>query len=108
MSERERDRLKILHQVETGQLKQREAAQQLGLSERGFRKLLARYRNQGDGAVVHGLRGRKSNRRLKPRLVARAVALARKYYRDFGPTLASEYLQQQHGLVISRRRCGGC
>ena len=41
---RERDRLKVLHEVEQGHLKQREAAQQLGMSERGFRKLLARYR----------------------------------------------------------------
>ena len=102
MGTRERDRLKVLHEVEQGHLKQREAAQQLGMSERGFRKLLARYRGQGDGAVVHGLRGRKSNRRLERRQAKRAVALVRTHYRDFGPTLACEYLAQQHGLVLSR------
>jgi transposase len=104
MSERERDRMKVLHAVEGGHLKQREAAQQLGLSERGFRKLLARYRSKGDRAVVHGLRGRKSNRRLERRRASRAVALVRRHYRDFGPTLACEYLAEQHGVVMSREK----
>ncbi len=102
MSERERDRLKILHQVETGDLKQREAAVQLGLSERGLRKLLQRYRKEGDGAVVHGLRGRRSNRKLARRIGARAVALVRAHSQDFGPTLAAEYLAARHGIEISR------
>jgi transposase len=99
---RERDRLKILHEVEQGHLKQREAALQLGMSERGFRKLLARYRSKGDRGVVHGLRGCRSNRRLERRLAARAVALVGAHYRDFGPTLAAEYLAEQHGVEISR------
>ncbi|MCE5308905.1 MAG: ISNCY family transposase [Acidobacteriales bacterium] len=102
LGEQERDRLEVLYQVETGHLKQREAVQQLGLSERGLRKLLARYRNKGDQAVMHGLRGRASNRRLSSRQGARAVALVKAHYRDFGPTLASECLAERHGLVISR------
>jgi len=88
--------------VEGGHISQREAALQLGLSERGFRKVLRRYRSQGDRAVVHGLRGRKSNRRVAERMAARAVSLARKHYGDFGPTLASEYLKQRHGIALSR------
>lgn len=102
MGQRERDRLKVLHEVEEGHVNQREAAVQLGLSERGFRKLLKRYRSKGDRAVVHGLRGRKSNQRLPGRTAARAVSLARKHYGDFGPTLACEYLKEQHGIVMSR------
>jgi transposase len=102
MGQRERDRLKVLHEVEEGHVSQREAALQLGLSERGLRKLLRRYRSKGDRAVVHGLRGRKSNRRLAGRTAARAISLARKHYGDFGPTLACEYLKEQHGIAISR------
>ncbi len=104
MGQQERDRLKVLHEVEEGHLKQREGAVQLGMSERGFRKLLRRYRKKGDRAVVHGLRGRKSNQRLDGRTAARAVALVRSRYGDFGPTLACEYLAEQHGLVISREK----
>jgi hypothetical protein len=34
LSERERDRLKVLHEVELGQLTQNQAAAQLGMTER--------------------------------------------------------------------------
>lgn len=102
MGQRERDRLKVLHEVGQGHISQREAALQLGMSERGFRKLLRRYRAQGDRAVVHGLRGRKSNRKLQARTAKRAVSLVRAHYSDFGPTLASEYLQEKHGIAMSR------
>jgi predicted DNA-binding protein (UPF0251 family) len=44
--------LKVLHEVE--HLKQREGAELLGMSERGFRKVLRQYREKGDPAVVHG------------------------------------------------------
>lgn len=44
--------LKVLHEVE--HLKQREGAELLGMSERGFRKVLRQYREKGDAAVVHG------------------------------------------------------
>lgn len=102
MGQRERDRLKVLHEVGQAHVSQREAALQLGMSERGFRKLLKRYRAQGDRAVVHGLRGRKSNRKLQGRTAIRAVSLVRAHYSDFGPTLASEYLKEKHGIAMSR------
>jgi len=102
LSEWERDRLKILHEVAAGHLKQRQGAEQCGLSERGFRKLLKRYRDHGDAAVAHGLRGRASNRRLDEDMAARAIAAVERQYRDFGPTLATEYLRKDAGLAISR------
>lgn len=102
LSERERDRLKVLHEVEKGQLKQREAAAQLKMSERGFRKLLQRYRAKKDRAVVHGLRGRVSRRRLDGRTAARAVAAVKRDYADFGPTLAAEYLARERKIELSR------
>ena len=102
MSERERDRLKVLHEVGQGQLKQHEGARQLGIGERGFRKLLKRYREKGDAAVVHGLRGRPSVRRLAASQAEKAMAVVKREYRDFGPTLAAEYLQRKHGIDISR------
>ena len=43
---------------------QREAAQKMGVSDRWVRKLLKRMSKQGDAVVVHGLRGRPSNRKL--------------------------------------------
>jgi transposase len=102
LSLKERDRLKVLCEVESGHLVQRAGASQLGMSERGFRKLLQRYRAKQDAAVVHGLRGRRSNRRLPAEVAQKAVAAVREQYSDFGPTLAAEYLAKEVGIEMSR------
>jgi transposase len=102
LSEKERDRLKVLHEVEQGHLKQRQGAEQLRMSERGFRKLLKRFREKNDAALVHGLRGGRSNRRLKDDTAARAVEAVKRDYRDFGPTLATEYLKKDLDVELSR------
>jgi transposase len=72
------------------------------MSERGFRKLLKRYREKGDAAVVHGLRGCVSNRRLDEETAQEAMAAIERRYRDFRPTLAAEYLARETGIRISR------
>jgi transposase len=102
MSGKERDRLKVLHEVEGGHLTQRLAAQQLGITDRWVRKLLVRVSQEGDGGIVHGLRGRPSHRRLPEKVRARIVKLVKAKYRDFGPTLASEYLAQDDGVQVSK------
>lgn len=102
LSERERERLKVLHEVEQGHLSQRQGAEQLRLSERGFRKLLRRFRRSGDAAVVHSLRGRRSNRRVEEETARRATAAIQEDYRDFGPTLAAEYLKRDRNIELSR------
>src|SRR5512136_1015381 len=102
MGQRERDRLKVVHEVERGHLRQREAAEQLRMSERGFRKLLKRFRERGDQGVIHGLRGKASGRRIPAGKAKRVVRLVEREYADFGPTLASEYLEREHGLKLSR------
>jgi hypothetical protein len=77
LTQRDRDRLKVLHQVRKGQLTQRQAGEQLKLTDRWIRKLLLRMKEQGDRAVVHGLRGRPSTRRIEEKLEKRAMELVR-------------------------------
>ena len=98
----ERDRLKVLHEVQQGHLTQAAAAEQLGISERWVREMVRRIRKDGDRAVVHGLRGQPSKRRIGERVRDKAVGLYRKEYGDFGPTLAAEYLAKKHDLVVSK------
>lgn len=102
LTQKERDRLKVLHEVKQGHLTQRAAAEQLGISERWVREMVHRVRKRGDRAVVHGLRGKPSKRRLASKTRDRAVALYRKEYGDFGPTLAAEYLQERHQIRVSK------
>ena len=102
LTQKERDRLKVLHEVRQGHLTQRAAAEQLGISERWVREMVHRVRKRGDRAVVHGLRGKVSKRRLDGKLRDRAVSLYRKEYGDFGPTLAAEYLAEKHKISVSK------
>jgi hypothetical protein len=70
--------VEVVHEVQQGHLVQREAAGQLQMSERGFRKLMRRIRKRGDGGVIHGLRGKASGRRMaagKAKRIVRLVAL---------------------------------
>jgi len=102
MSPRERDRLKVLHEAEKGHLTQKQAGAQLKLSERWVRKLVARLRKDGDGGILHRLRGRPSKRKLGEAVRAKVVRLVKREYADFGPTLAAEYLAERHGVVVSK------
>jgi len=101
LSQRDRDRLKVLHAVEQGERTQVEAASQLRLSDRQVRRLLVRVRAEGDRGIVHRLRGRPSNRRIAAERQRRILARVRRRYADFGPTLAGEHLQED-GLAVSR------
>ena len=102
LSGKERDRLKVLHEVQKGHSTQRAAGQQLGITDRWVRTLLVRVKQEGDGGIVHRLRGRTSNRRLPDKVRTRIVKLVKAKYRDFGPTLACEYLAQDDGVEVSK------
>lgn len=102
MSQRERDRLKVLHEAEKGHLTQKQAGAQLKLSERWVRELVGRLRKEGDGGILHRLRGRVSKRKLSAVVRAKVVRVVKREYADFGPTLAAEYLGEKHGLVVSK------
>src|SRR5215471_1414170 len=102
LSAKERERLKVLQQVEEGHLKQIEAARRLRLTDRHIRRLQQRLRTQGDGGIVHRLRGRRSNRKIPEPLRQRAVRQLRQArYAGFGPTLAAEHLARS-GVGVSR------
>jgi transposase len=103
MTQRDRDRLVALKKAQKRLIKKAQAAKELGISPRQVRRLLRRLRQAGDKAVVHGLRGRVSKRRLSQEKREQAVRiLSQEMYQGFGPTLASEYLEKQHGLRIGR------
>jgi transposase len=82
---------------------QKEAAEELGISERHVRRLLRQLKKRGDKAVVHALRGLPSNRRIEEKERSRAVKiLLQDVYRGFGPTLAAEYLNDKHDMEVGR------
>src|ERR1700674_1299994 len=104
MSQEERDRLEWLKRAKDGMISQREAAQRMGVSDRWVRKLLKRMKREGDRVVVHGLRGRASNRKIAAKVQAQAMEiLKRPDWHDFGPTFASEQLARAAPDPAQRR-----
>ena len=101
MSQRERDRLRVLQEVKQKHLTQVEAARRLKVTDRHVRRLLVRIGERGDIGIVHRLRGRPSNRKLAAGWEHKILARVRHRYADFGPTLAAEHLAQD-GLLVSR------
>src|SRR6516164_8431326 len=100
MSQKERDVLKIMHGVLAGERTQAEAARLLDVSVRHVRRLQRKLEAHGDGALVHGLRGRPSNHRRDPAFRQEVLEVYRRDYADFGPTFASEKLAAR-GLVVT-------
>jgi transposase len=103
MTQAERDRLVALKKAKKRLITQKEAAEELGISERHVRRLLRQLKKRGDKAVVHALRGLPSNRRIEEKERSRAVKiLLQDVYRGFGPTLAAEYLNDKHDMEVGR------
>ena len=105
MTQRERDRLVALKKADKKLITQKQAAQQIGLSERQCRRLLGKLRGEGDQAVIHAARGRASNRKISAKVEKQAVAiLSQPLYAGFGPTLAAEYLRGSGTAPEPRKR----
>ena len=102
MSERELNRIEVLSQVSQGRMTAVTAANVLGLSRRQVHRLLKTFQADGPAAIRHKARGRASNNRIDPAIRDFAVTLVRETYIDFGPTLAAEKLEEDHGLKVSR------
>jgi transposase len=108
MSQEERDWLDWLKRAKEGSVSQREAGEKMGVSARWVRKLLKRMAQQGDAVVVHGLRGRPSNRKLSAKAQRQALAILKQPdWHDFGPTFASEQLAKRHQIQVGKETLRG-
>jgi transposase len=97
-----------LKRVEAGTITQREAAEKMGVTARWVRKLVKRMAKEGDAVVVHGLRGRSSNRKLAAKTQRQALAILKKpEWHDFGPTFAAEQLGKRHQIQVGKETLRG-
>ena len=99
MSQRDRDRLRIIQQVSEGRLSQVDAAEQLGLTARHVRRLVKRLVRRGDGGLIHQSRGKPSHNRFHGNFRQRVLRRYKSRYSDFGPTLAAEKLAEDNMVV---------
>jgi transposase len=95
MSEKERERLRVMDLVKGLRIKLKKAAELIGVSYRQSKRIYRRYRDEGDKGLVHRSRGRVSNRRKDPMIREKVLERYRERYGGFGPTLASEKLEEE-------------
>jgi transposase-like protein len=101
MNEKERARLVVLSQVSSNRMTMVKAAALMALSERQAWRVYRRFAARGAAGLVHGLRGRPSNRSSSKQEVRdKAIELYRTRYGGFGPTLASEKLAEDHRIEV--------
>lgn len=99
---REQKRLFVITEVLGGRWAAAKGADQLGLSVRQMRRLLAAYRRDGPAALVHGNRGRVTARRLSPRVRDEVVRLIKANYADYNDYHLTEVLAEEHDIELSR------
>ena len=102
MSEKERDRLVLLRQVQKGCLSQVKAAELLHLTDRQVRNLLKSLETEGDRGLISKKRGAPSNNRISKKVKQQVLDLLTTYYEGYGPTLAAEKLAEENQIHVSK------
>ena len=100
MSRKERERLTVMVGVTDQKLTLVQASELMRVCYRQGKRIWRRYQAEGDGGLVHRLRGKPSARRKPSALRTQVLALyAQERYADFGPTLMVEQLLKQRLVV---------
>ena len=102
MSHREIRRLHLIQQILDKKVSQGKVAQLLGLTDRQIRRIVRRVRKEGVRGICHEGRGKPSNQRISKKVKEEVIAVYRKKYTDFGPTLATEKLCESQEANISK------
>jgi hypothetical protein len=101
LTKRALHRQKVIEAVTEKRLTQAQAGEQLGLTTRQVKRLVAAYRAEGITGLVSRRQGQPSNHRLQEPLREAIRALLVDRYADFGPTLAQEKLLEVHQIAVS-------
>ena len=102
MSKRELSRYDIIKQLIEGRINGTDASKQIGVSIRHVKRLKAKVKKKGVEGLAHGNRGRSSNRKFKDGTIAEMEKYLQEKYHDFGPTLAAEKLEENHGIKMNK------
>ena len=102
MTLKEADRYALMQQIESQKITIKEASHVLGISYRQARRLWRCYQREGPKGLVSKRKGKPSNHRMACGVKEKAMGLVKEKYADYGPTLATEKLEEKHSLILSR------
>lgn len=101
LTQREEDKLDIIHDALAGKITNGQAATMLDISSRQVKRLKNKVREQGYLAVIHRLKGQQGNHHIEESVKEQALTAIKERYSDFKPTFATEKLEENHDIHIS-------
>lgn len=102
MTKEEAKRYDIMKDLLSKKIDGTEAAKQLNLSVRQTKRLKVAVHTFGIKGIIHGNRGKKSNRRVDEATIKKAKIYLHQIYHDFNPLLAQEKLCELHNIQVSK------
>jgi transposase len=102
LTQREQEKLVVIIDTLSGKITRAQAAAMLDISPRQVKRLKNKVREQGYLAVIHKLKGRQSNHHIEESVKEQALTVIKEQYSDFKPTFATEKLEENHDIYISR------
>ncbi len=94
-------RLQIIQKIFGKQINQQEAAETLKLSDRQIRRMVKRVREEGEKGIIHRWRGKTGRHCINDKEKQKIIKTYRRIYTGFGPTLASEKMEEREGLKVN-------
>lgn len=101
MKRKELEQVKIFEKLKIRKISQSDAAIALGITERQIRNKLKKYKVYGEMSLIHQNRGRPSKRVWNESEKMFVLKLFEADFKGFGPTFASEKLQELYNIKIS-------
>lgn len=98
MSQQELKKYGIIKQLIDKKINGTEASGILNLTVRHIRRLKRKVLEGGAKGLIHASRGQDGNRKMPDQERQKIIDIVSKKYFDFGPTLATEKLEEQHKI----------
>ena len=102
MTEKELSRYDVIKSLIDKKINGTDASKQIGLSLRQVKRLKSSVIKSGIEGLIHKGRGRESNRKLDLDIIKNVSTLLKEKYYDFGPTFASEKLDEDDQIRIGK------
>ena len=104
MTEKEISRHSVIKNLIDGKINGIDASKQIQVSVRQIRRIKAKVKKKGTEGIIHGSRGRISNRRIDGKTLTKTIKLLKEKYRGFKPTLAMEKLSELDKIELSNEK----
>jgi transposase len=95
-------RMDLLEKYIKGEITAKKIANILNIDLRWVRRLIKKYKEKGRLSLIHGLKNKSSNHSIDKKEKEKVIeTIKQDKYKDFGPTLLSEYLLKYEHMKVN-------